>query len=164
MWFWVTKCMTMCYCSNKELTGPYASQLFFQRNINGHLSSVYSVHGILGTGLSRKTRTISYFTEEKIAAQFRLVQLLSRVQLCDPMDCSTSGFPVHHQLPEFTQTHFHWVVDCSSEFSTLPTQQKGGGRNFLLLPLSEISHGGARESVHASSILKWWGRHGSICE
>ena len=29
----------------------------------------------------------------------------------DPMDCSTSGFPVHHQLPEFTQTHVHWVSD-----------------------------------------------------
>ena len=29
--------------------------------------------------------------------------------LCDPMDCSTSGLPVHHQLPEFTQTHVHWV-------------------------------------------------------
>ena len=29
--------------------------------------------------------------------------------LCDPMDCSTPSFPVHHQLPEFTQTHVHWV-------------------------------------------------------
>ena len=29
--------------------------------------------------------------------------------LCDPMDCSTPGLPVHHQLPEFTQTHTHWV-------------------------------------------------------
>ena len=27
--------------------------------------------------------------------------------LCDPMDCSIPGFPVHHQLPEFTQTHIH---------------------------------------------------------
>ena len=27
--------------------------------------------------------------------------------LCDPLDCSTTGFPVHHQLPEFTQTHVH---------------------------------------------------------
>ena len=27
--------------------------------------------------------------------------------LCDPMDCSTPGLPVHHQLPEFTQTHVH---------------------------------------------------------
>ena len=32
--------------------------------------------------------------------------------LCDPMDCSTSGFPVHHQLPELTQTHVHWVGDA----------------------------------------------------
>ena len=28
------------------------------------------------------------------------------------MDCSTPGFPVHHQLPEFTQTHVHWVSDA----------------------------------------------------
>ena len=28
------------------------------------------------------------------------------------MDCSTSVFPVHHQLPEFTQTHVHWVSDA----------------------------------------------------
>ena len=27
--------------------------------------------------------------------------------LCDPLDCSTLGLPVHHQLPEFTQTHVH---------------------------------------------------------
>ena len=32
--------------------------------------------------------------------------------LCDPMDCSTPGLPVHHQLPEFTQTHVHWVGDA----------------------------------------------------
>ena len=32
--------------------------------------------------------------------------------LCDPMDCSTPGFPVHYQLPEFTQTHVHWVSDA----------------------------------------------------
>ena len=32
--------------------------------------------------------------------------------LCDPMDCSTSGLPVHHQLPAFTQTHVHWVGDA----------------------------------------------------
>ena len=31
--------------------------------------------------------------------------------LWDPMDCSTPGFPVHHQLPELAQTHVHWVSD-----------------------------------------------------
>ena len=32
--------------------------------------------------------------------------------LCHPMDCSTPGFPVHHQLPELAQTHVHWVGDA----------------------------------------------------
>ena len=32
--------------------------------------------------------------------------------LCDPMDCSTPGFPVLHYLPEFTQTHVHCVSDA----------------------------------------------------
>ena len=31
--------------------------------------------------------------------------------LCNPMNCSTPGLPVHHQLPESTQTHVHWVGD-----------------------------------------------------
>ena len=38
--------------------------------------------------------------------------LLSRVWLCDPMDCSRPGLLVHHQLPEPTQTHVHWVCDA----------------------------------------------------
>ena len=32
--------------------------------------------------------------------------------LCDPMDCSIPGLPVHRQLQEFTQTHVHWVGDA----------------------------------------------------
>ena len=32
--------------------------------------------------------------------------------LCDPMNCSTPGLPVHHQLPELTQTHVHRVDDA----------------------------------------------------
>ena len=41
--------------------------------------------------------------------------------LCDPMDCSTPGFPVLHHLSEFAQIHVHWVSDtiqcyCSFNF------------------------------------------------
>ena len=36
----------------------------------------------------------------------------SCLPLCDPMNCSTPGLPVHHQLLEFTQTHVHWVGDA----------------------------------------------------
>ena len=32
--------------------------------------------------------------------------------LCDPMNCSTPGFSVLHYLPEFAQTHVHWIYDA----------------------------------------------------
>ena len=41
-----------------------------------------------------------------------VVQPLSHVRLCDPMDCSPPGFPVLHHLPELSQTHIHWVGDA----------------------------------------------------
>ena len=46
--------------------------------------------------------------------------------LCDPMNHSTPGLPVHHQLPEFTQTHVHWVGDAISHLIL--------GRPLLLQP------------------------------
>ena len=39
------------------------------------------------------------------------IQLLSCARLCNPMDCSRPGFPVHHQPLELTQTHVHRVSD-----------------------------------------------------
>ena len=41
--------------------------------------------------------------------------------LCDPMNHSTPGFPVHHQLPEFTQTHVHRVGDAIQPSHSLPS-------------------------------------------
>ena len=46
-----------------------------------------------------------------IYLQFSSVTQLC-LTLCDPMDCSTPGFSVHCQLPEFAQTHIHWVSDA----------------------------------------------------
>ena len=45
------------------------------------------------------------------SVQFSLVAQ-SYLTLYDPLGCSTPGLPVHHQLPEFTQTHIHWVSDA----------------------------------------------------
>ena len=45
------------------------------------------------------------------SVQFSSVSQLC-LTLCDPIDCSTPSLPVHHQLPEFTQTHVHWVGDA----------------------------------------------------
>ena len=46
----------------------------------------------------------------KFSSQFSSVAQLCAT-LCDPMACSTPGFPVHHQLPEFVQTHVQQVRD-----------------------------------------------------
>ena len=39
--------------------------------------------------------------------------------LCDPMDCSMPGFPVHHQLPKLAQSHVHWVSDAIQPLHSL---------------------------------------------
>ena len=52
----------------------------------------------------------SAFLGEYTCHQFSSVAQ-SCLTLCDPMNCSTPGFPVHHQLPEFTQTYAHRVGD-----------------------------------------------------
>ena len=58
---------------------------------------------------------------------FSSVQFSSVAQscptLCDPMNHSTPGLPVHHQLPEFTQTHVHRVSEISGEIT--PERMKG---------------------------------------
>ena len=50
------------------------------------------------------------------ASSFSLVQFSSVAQscptLCNPINSSMPGFPVHLQLPEFTQTHVHWISDA----------------------------------------------------
>ena len=55
-------------------------------------------------------------TTQLHSSQFSSVQFSSVAQscptLCDPMNCSTPDLPVHHQLPEFTQTHIHQVSDA----------------------------------------------------
>ena len=56
---------------------------------------------------NRKWDSEDYLQE----GQFSLVAQ-SCPTLCNPMDCSTPGFPVHHQLPELAQTHIHWVDDA----------------------------------------------------
>ena len=47
-----------------------------------------------------------------LITQFSSVQSISCAPLCDPMDCSTPGFPVLSHLPELAQTHVHQVSDA----------------------------------------------------
>ena len=57
---------------------------------------------------SDRRRTLAENLEnlKKVSVQFSSVSQLC-LTLCNPMNCSTPGLPVRHQLPELTQTHVH---------------------------------------------------------
>ena len=55
--------------------------------------------------------TVQFFHTAISSVQFSSV-IQSCQTLCDPMNHSTPGLPVHHKLPEFTQTHVHWLGDA----------------------------------------------------
>ena len=62
--------------------------------------------------LSKKNFTFQREVLENLySVQFSSVTHLCPI-LCDPMNRSTPGLPVHHQLPEFTQTHVHQIGDA----------------------------------------------------
>ena len=69
--------------------------------------------------------------------------------LCNPMDCITPGFPVHHQLPELTQTHVHWVSDAIQLSYSLSSPS---------LPIFDLSqHQGLFQWVSSShQVAKVW--------
>ena len=67
-----------------------------------------------------------------VSVQFSSVQSLSRVRLRDPMNRSTPGLPVHHHLPEFTQTHkIVQKKNCSAK--QIPLSQHVSVLYFFLL-------------------------------
>ena len=59
---------------------------------------------------------------------FRSDQIRSVAQscptLCDPMNHSTPGLPVHHQLPEFTETHIHRVSDAIRDYNYMNSESQ----------------------------------------
>ena len=58
--------------------------------------------------LSKKRKSLLHCLKGIHSVQFSSVIQLCPT-LCDPMDCSRPGFPIHHQVPELTQTHVHQV-------------------------------------------------------
>ena len=87
--------------------------------------------------LAMKLFTLSYFTRLRITLLIpgkgapssgrpsgqtvSSVPFSRSLCLCDPMDCSTPGLPIHHQLPEFTQTHVHRADDAIQPSHPLPS-------------------------------------------
>ena len=85
-----------------------------------------------------------------------VVQLFSRVWLCNPIDCSMPGFPVLHYFPEFTQTHVHWIDDAIQPSHPLslasPLQSFPASGSF---PVSQLflSRGQSIETSASASVL-----------
>ena len=80
-----------------------------QRNLVG-----YSLMGHNGHDWATNTHTHTHNQP-----QFSSVQLLSHVWLPDSMDCSMSGFPIHHHLLKLAQTHVHWVGNATQPSHSL---------------------------------------------
>ena len=89
----------------------YIYRIFHPRTINFNFFS--SAHG----NFSRIDQILGQKSQLSPGAQ-------SCPTLCDPINCSMPGLPVHHQLPEFTQTHVHQVHQAVSSsvvpFSSCP--------------------------------------------
>ena len=74
--------------------------------------------------------------------------------LCDPIDCSTPGFPVHHQLPELAQTQVHQVSDAIHPSHPLPSPPPAFNlsQNQDFFPMSQFfASGGQSIGVSASA-------------
>ena len=74
-----------------------------------NLFYTYSNQNYLGSAEKQTYKSMEQKTEP--SNQIRSVAQLCPTP-CDPMNRSTPGLPVHHQLPEFTQTHVHQVSDA----------------------------------------------------
>ena len=72
--------------------------------------------GLVLMGGAMLSKTLIQFSVDRSCFSSLLFQFSSVAQycptLCDPMNRSMPCLPVHHQLPEFTQTHAHWVSDA----------------------------------------------------
>ena len=80
-----------------------------------------------------------FYIFKSLSVQFSSVAQ-SCLTHCDPMNRSMPGLPVHHQLPEFTQTHVHWVGDAISSsvvsFSSCPQSLPASGSFPVSQPFS----------------------------
>ena len=93
----------------------------------------------------------------RLGNSFSSVQFSSVAQscptLCDPMNYSTPGLPVHHQLLEFTQTHVRWVTDAIQPSHPLSSPSPPAPNPFQhqsLFPMSQLFASGG-QSIGASA-------------
>ena len=124
-------CLTLFMClfphwTSSSLRAGFKAFLFSNfRELSGELSPQYPVGWLVGSkeiwgdlNPSKKAGLPMQVYPMQTAVQFSSVAQ-SCPTLRDPMNRSTPGLPVHHQLPELTQTHVHRVSDAIQPFHPL---------------------------------------------
>ena len=112
--------MTILLRKNKELdvteglSLPLSSVIFLKHLKTSSLPSL--VFQLLAAIILAWILESPLYQHKMVVSQITKVQFSSVAQscptLCNPVDCSTPDFPVHHQLPELTQTQVHCVCDA----------------------------------------------------
>ena len=99
------------WCWRRLVRVPWTARRSNQSILKG-INPEYSLKGRM---LKLKLQYFGHLLQGASSLK-KMLQFSSVAQLfptpCDPMNCSTLGLPVHHQLPEPTQTHVHWVGDA----------------------------------------------------
>ena len=93
----------------KTADKPHGSMQFFFFSLNLETKQTYKTY-IFRVRFLVSKESIYYKIFSVLNNMFSSVAQLHPT-LCDPVDCSTPDFPVHHQLSELTQTHVHRVGD-----------------------------------------------------
>ena len=117
-------------------------------------------------GNSKSLVSKPHFTQEVMRIGIKQVEATccsvakSCLMLCGPMDRSTPGLPVFHYLPEFTQTHVHWVGDAIQPSRPLLSPQSFPASGSF--PMSQLFTSGgqcfgvsASASVLPMNVLGW---------
>ena len=95
--------------------------------------------------------------KHNISVQFSPVTQ-SCLTLCDPMNCSMPGLPVHHQVLELTQTHVHWVSDAIQPSHPLSSPSPPNFNLFFFFPDFNLSiiRVFSSKSAHRIRWPKYW--------
>ena len=127
----------------------------------GFLVKIYLFQLWLGQGIHFISRTIMfnslghYRTFSKIFCCCSVAK--SCLTLCDPMDCSTPGFPLPHYLPEFAETHVHWIGNAIQPSYPLLSPSSPALKSFPAsrsFPMSQLfASGGQSIGASASALV-----------
>ena len=108
------------------------------------------------SGLSSSVCPVSLHLLLELSGRFRCPVAHSCLTLCDPMDRSTPGLPVHHHLPEFTQTHVHRVGDAiqpSHPLSSPSPPALNLSQHQIFFPVSRLLASGGQSIGASASVL-----------